>query len=1058
MIKIITGQKLIDISQSVISEINDKKNNLSSQNIIVVPDRFSLLAEKMVFEVLNIKSSFNIRVMGITSLAKEIISKAGLNCVYLTNDECKFLLFRALQKCKNNFTCFSKNLSQGLCQKIQNILSLIRSSGVNSNMLRLAGEGTSVSTSKKLQDLSMISDEYDNLLNGRLDGTNTLKLFTSIIEQTESIKNTNFYFCGFDAFTKQGYEILRNIFKTANNVTVGCFFPNNNKNNMVFDKEMFNNITDILKQEKLEYNVQESHQVLSIPQKELFENVYGFGIKPMQDFGYVNVLELATKQDEIKVCANKIASLTKQKKCKYSDISIITTSDYFEDLKNVFDKYQISYYIDMSKQFYNTEICNFVRFVLDLKNENLDSESLINLLGNSFVDLDKSQKQDIQNYIITNDIEYKKTERLFEDFDIKEFGEIIRQTQKFKDKDNIKNYIKTLENILEKCEIKQKINNLCGIFAKNNDLFNQKLYSQVIDKIENLNKELVDCIEDELTFAEFYELYISALKEIKISQVPLSLDSVFVGDASSSFFEKTKYYFVLGANQDVLPKPTKDLALLSDSEIEEVDNVIKISPTSKMINRRTKFKLFDLLSSATEKLFVFYHLQSDDGKKVLSSPFVNDILTICGDKIKITQNDIYEKFDLDDITKTMFLCPNVFEAIDNLNNSNQDSPLIKKSLLSIGTKLEYENQNKENISNGDLMLTSDKTKVSQIESYYKCPFAHFIKYGLKLQEQKTATIEANEFGNFLHKFADIYVNENKEHLKDLSQEEIKAKVLKTLDIILGMQDYKKLAEEENVITLNMLKEEILRFAKFLTYEANNSDFKPIKTEFNFNDDNVYVMYQDKKYKIVGVIDRIDKCDDYFRIIDYKTGSNSKQNSSLKNVYYGTKIQVYVYLYAIEKIMGLKPFGAFYLPIVQSYGDATDENESDYKLYGYFLDNVNLVEKADKTFNVQNGVSRFLQAKYSKTSTETNKKFAYSKNLSKDEIDNITKYSLDIVKQGIKEIIGGNISVSPFDGECQFCKYKSICGIDAILTGERKGVKISKNIFGEVDNKNGKWTI
>ena len=74
MIKIITGQKLIDISQSVISEINDKKNNLSSQNIIVVPDRFSLLAEKMVFEVLNIKSSFNIRVMGITSLAKEIIS------------------------------------------------------------------------------------------------------------------------------------------------------------------------------------------------------------------------------------------------------------------------------------------------------------------------------------------------------------------------------------------------------------------------------------------------------------------------------------------------------------------------------------------------------------------------------------------------------------------------------------------------------------------------------------------------------------------------------------------------------------------------------------------------------------------------------------------------------------------------------------------------------------------------------------------------------------------------------------------------------------------------
>ncbi len=1055
MIKIVTGQKLIDISKSVIFEINDKKENLSSQNIIVVPDRFSLLAEKMVFDALNIKSSFNIRVMGITSLAKDIISKAGLNCVYLTNDECKFLLFRALQKCKENFSCFSKNLSQGLCQKIQNILSLIRSSDVNLNMLKLAGESASVSIQKKLQDLSMINDEYNELLNGRLDGTNTLKLFTSIIEQIESIKNTNFYFCGFDAFTKQGYEILRNIFKTANNVVVGCFYPNHNKNNMIFDKEMFNNITDILKEEKLEYIVQESHQVLSIPQKALFDNVYGFGIKSMQDFGYVNVLELATKQDEIKICANKIASLTKLKKCKYSDISIITTSDYFEDLKNVFDKYQISYYIDISKQFYSTEICNFIRFVLDLKNDNLSKESLLNLLNNSFVNIDKNLKEDIQNYIITNEIEYKKTDKLFENFDMQEFGEIIKSTQKFKDKDNIKNYIENVENIFKKYEIKSKIDNLCIIFAKNNDLFNQKLYSQVIDKIEKLNGELVDCIEDELSFNEFYELYISALKEIKISQVPLSLDSVFVGDASSSFFEKTKYYFILGANQDVLPKPTKDLALLSDNEIEELDNVVKISPTSKMINRRTKFKLFDLLSSAEEKLYVFYHLQSDDGKKILCSPFVNDILTICGDSIKITQNDIYEKFDLDEITKTMFSCPNVFEAIKNLNSENQDSGLIKKSLLKLGAKLEYQKQNKENISNGEMMLKADETKVSQIESYYRCPFEHFVKYGLKLQEPKTANIEAYEFGNFLHKFVDIYVRENKNCLKDLSQEEIENKVLCIIDKLLSLNDYKKIGEEENIVTLNMLKGETIRFAKFLTYEAKNSDFKPIETEYKFNDENVYVLHQDKKYKIIGVIDRIDKCDDYFRIIDYKTGSNSKQNSSLKNVYYGTKIQVYVYLYAVEKIKGLKPFGAFYLPIVQSYSDAKLENEDDYKLHGYFLDNTALVEKADKTFNLETKSSRFLQAKYSSKSDVDNKNFVYSKNLTKEELDNITKYSLDIVKQGIKEIVSGNIFVSPFENECQFCKYKSICGIDVLATGERKGVKVDKNTFGEVENKNGK---
>jgi ATP-dependent helicase/nuclease subunit B len=252
----------------------------------------------------------------------------------------------------------------------------------------------------------------------------------------------------------------------------------------------------------------------------------------------------------------------------------------------------------------------------------------------------------------------------------------------------------------------------------------------------------------------------------------------------------------------------------------------------------------------------------------------------------------------------------------------------------------------------------------------------------------------------------------------------------------------------------MLTNETKRFAKFLTYEAQNSDFVPSEVEYSFASDKVFISCKDKKYKIIGVVDRFDKFDDYFRIIDYKTGSSGTKNSNLKNVFYGTKIQVYIYLYAIEKIENIKPFGAFYLPLVQSYTDAGKQSEDDYKLHGYFLGEPSLVERADKTFNLDNKTSRFLQAKYSSKSTPEQKKFVYSNNLTKQELDNITSYCLKIAQNGLSEIIDGNIKVSPFETACMFCKFRSICGIDIQNANIRKGEKVDKNTFDFMEQNDG----
>ena len=41
----------------------------------------------------------------------------------------------------------------------------------------------------------------------------------------------------------------------------------------------------------------------------------------------------------------------------------------------------------------------------------------------------------------------------------------------------------------------------------------------------------------------------------------------------------------------------------------------KIEPTIRMINRRNRFRLFNLLTLAKDKLFLFYQALNEEGKK-----------------------------------------------------------------------------------------------------------------------------------------------------------------------------------------------------------------------------------------------------------------------------------------------------------------------------------------------------------------------------------------------------------------------------------------------------------
>ncbi len=1051
-VNIIVGHKLNCVSKEVIRSIDKNRQDFLCDNIVVVPDRFSMVAEKLIFEVLNIKATFNIHVMGINKLAKKIIDDANLDCVYVDNIESTFILYRAIQKVKNNFLCFSKNISQGLLEKIKNALSLIRSSDVSVSELRQNLNFVDENQKTKMQDLLSVYEEYENLLDGRLDATNILKTFDSLIENSLKLQKTNIYFCGFDSFTKQGYEIIKKISKNCKNLVVGVLHKTNNSNSHIFDDEMYDELTSFFKNNNIDFQILEATQNLTSQQELVFKNVFGYNIKPQQNFNYAKIIEMPSKQNEIENVAKYICYFIKNKKCKYSDINIVTNSSYFEDIENIFDEYKISYYVDKNTNFLQIPLLNFIKYAFDVYLENYSQESIINFLSNSFCDIDKLEKNNIENFILENNIEYSKYNKLLEYYSNSQLIKLKKFVNELKNFGTVSYYIKQVKTLLEDFNVESQLNNLCNEFNKNNDLKNEKIYVQVLDKITSLNEKFENILNDEqISVNDFYELYLNALSDVNISQIPLNLDCVYVGDSSSSFFETKKYLFVLGANQDVLPTTIKDLGLISDKEIDFLSKKLKISPTVKMINRRNRFKLFDILSDAKQNLFVYYRLTDEDGQKMLPSKFVSDILSLGANKYNIA--DFEENFADDNyIEKIKFNNPYSYIALKNISKNTKQSFVLKNVLQNLGEFKQFNFLNKEKVSSGKSMLSLNKTKISQVESYYECPFKHFVKYGLKLVEKKDGTIKPNDFGNFLHEFCKYFVDYIKDN-KIENDEQITKVVDKVFSKLTNKKDYSYFNDKENLYTKEILYNEVKRFAIFVCFEQKISNFKLFKTEFKFGDnlDELCVYVNNKKYSIVGIVDRIDKCDNYFRIIDYKTGSLASSNSKIENLYNGTKIQVYVYLKAIANKFNLKPFGAFYLPLNNAY---LDSKQDEYKLQGYFIDDINLIEKADSTLNFENNKSKLFEVQYSpnkKYVDENIKKLVYSKNVTKQEMQAMIEYSIKIVEQAIKEILEGNTQISPIS-DCKFCEYKAICGIDESAILPRKiNAKISpKTFLGDED--------
>lgn len=1039
---IVLGSNLYDISYEVLQEI---KQDSEKENLIIVPDRFSLLAETLLFDAKKINCTFNTFVMPISKFCIEKLREV-MDMELISTQQQKFLIRRAITLTKDSFICF-KNISTSFIDEISKTISQLKSCNIECEKLKYNNDSY---LKNKIHDLSIIFEKYEELLAGRMDNNDILNIFISKISFLK-INNYNYYFIGFDSLTSQTTNIIKLLIENGAKVTIGA--PYSSKNSRNFDLDIYNKFCKERDCENI--NIRHAATNLTDKQIELCKYYSGYDCNLSSD--YISLYQSDSIKTEIDFV---LMDICKKIKTGYScnDLAICCSSleKYQTKLEDRLKDYKLPFFFDSAVKYNTTYIYNFTLSILDSIVENFKLKNLIALVNSFFFNNFEDEKTQIISLIQKYNLNCEKYENgcvmlCEEEGNVisKFFEKILDIKSSFKNCKIVHDYIFAIKNVMEKFNLELVIENICE--KLDNDLKNRKIVSQTYDIFVETLDSLSDLIGgEECDIESFKNIFIDAFSDVKVSTVPISSDCIYIGDSIDSYFKQNKILYVMGCSGDNVPRIINDCGLILDDDIKKLADVVDISPTIKMINRRNRFKFFNNISSAQEKIKFSYSMYDDSSNMQKASSLITELCERAKVKVLNTNDILFVPNKTEALESLLYTCP-TFEIakerlFSNLKSDNYNATFLNSLFFALKDnftendlkRINYTNVKTKIADAKNLFFKNSKTKISQIEDYFTCPYKHFVDYGLKLKEYKNQ-VGAIEVGNLLHKIAQTFAENINQFI---SFEECESFV----DQLFNEKKLKEflpfLYSDENEMLLKYLHYESKSLVDSIFIQQKSSNLKIKETEFYINTEK----YFDCGIGLKGFVDRIDSDDNTFIIIDYKS---SNVNFNLNSVYCGEKIQVLLYAGVYEYLSNKKCAGCFYLPVKR------DNNLSYHKFKGYYINNTSIALQLDNSLNFDNPSSNFFNIKLStsKANRKSNNLQIAKTSSSSDSLADMIIYAKKICNQAIKEILSGNVECSPLKNSCSYCSFKGICDFNTIYGNKERTINYElKNFFGGEENE------
>ena len=227
------GEENLSLATQLMFE-NINSSDYGVEHVIIVPDRFSLLAEKKLLNILPNGILFNVKVTTFSAFTQQLLQQAGVLSELASAGERLLYIQKAAQEEKKNFQYFKKS-NINFCSQLFNAISLLSSSRVFPEDLK---EPARPMLQKKLADISLVYSRYLKLLDGKLDPS---LLFEKLLSQNhiqKFLENKKVYLAQFDSFTSQMYEIIKFLAAQSKEINISFADAKNFGNEYIYEKDI----------------------------------------------------------------------------------------------------------------------------------------------------------------------------------------------------------------------------------------------------------------------------------------------------------------------------------------------------------------------------------------------------------------------------------------------------------------------------------------------------------------------------------------------------------------------------------------------------------------------------------------------------------------------------------------------------------------------------------------------------------------------------------------------------------------------------------------------------
>ena len=1055
---------------------------------LITPEQFSFTAEKKLMEAVKTEAVLQAEVIHLSRLAKRVIKEIGIKDDRMTKCGKAMLISHILTTQKKELKYLSKS-EENIDLAISSITEL-KKHGVTVERLKEQIEKTqNIYLKTKLQDISIIYEQYDEQIKqSYIDEADELTILAQNIEKIEWLKNSIIYIDEFAGFTYSEYHVIKELIKYAKQVNITITVDDLGQT-LNPDTDIFyaNKITVKKLQEIVEQNELKQEKPIKLTEIKRFKTpelkyIEGHLFKT-QSTKYEQKVEnlsmfLAKNQyTEIEYIAKEITKLVKEKNKRYNDIAIITKNiqNYSNLAKVIFEKYDIPIFIDEKRELSQNIIIQYVLSIFEILQKNYSKESVFQYAKMGFLDIEQGDIFKLENYCTKWGIKQNKFKKDFvyelEDNkqEVEYYNELRKRIiepieklrQKIRKEKTAKAVTLAIYEFLEEQKIEEKISlKMQELKQKNREDLVQE-YKESYEILINVLDEIVKIFKDEnITINQYSNILKQGLKASSLGKIPGTQDQVIMGDVDRSRSHKVDTIFIIGLNDGVYPSINKSEGFLGDEDREYLkEQGIELAKGTLENLYDDNFNIYKAFTTAERELHLSYSSADTEGGALRPSIYITKIKKMFPN-LKETSDVITQKYEITNQKATYEalieklakiqekeLEPEWKETYRYFENEASWKNKLEKDLQG----LSYTNipQNIETTTIEKLYGNVLKTSVSKLETYKKCPFSYFLKYGLNLKQKEELKIQNFDTGSFMHEIIDLFFNQVKEENIQLTEllgeeEKIRKIVNQIVETKLDYGKYRFTATVKYKILIQRLERMVTKALKYIVESLVYSDFNVEGTEVEFDNGKEYkpieiTLENGKRIEIRGKIDRVDIArtsdGNYLRIIDYKS---SARNVDLNEVYAGISIQLLTYLDAICEEKDLMPAGILYFnlieknvnPKVKTEEAIEEEIRKQFKMKGLILADIEVMKMQDN--NLKEGTtSKIIPAGISGKGA-INKRD--TNGVEQEEFEVLQKYIGKIIKEIGKEILQGKIDLKPtnYKGKtpCRYCEYHAICGFDA----------------------------